>query len=143
MAENTTKMIDQFLDADGKPLPLSGAAVMDKATGQTFAQHMADSGSHPTQASIQQLINDALTPIQTTLNTFLTGDPDDNGTVDRLKELVAAIVENKENIDAILAINNSGTGIAFVDSAEATPEYNGKIRMVVSEYAAENPEPAE
>lgn len=144
MAQNTTKMIDQFLDADGKPILLSGAAVMDKATGQTFEEHLADEAAHRSTENIQELINEALTPIQTTLNTFLTGDPDDNGTIDRLKELVAAIVENKDNIDQILELNNSGTGIAFVDSAEETPEYNGKIRMVVSEYSSgESEEPAE
>ncbi len=140
MAQDTTKMIDQFLDADGKPILLSGAAVMDKSTGQTFEAHLADESAHRTTENIQELINAALTPIQTTLTTFLTGDPDDNGTIDRLKELVAAIVENKDNIDKILDLNNSGTGIAFVDSADETPEYNGKIRMVVSEYSADDSE---
>lgn len=142
MAENTTKIIDQFLDADGKPILLSGSSVMDKATGQTFAEHLADEAAHRSDANIQELITEALTPIQTTLNTFLSGDPDDNGTIDRLKELVAAIVANKDNIDALLEAANSGTGIAFVDSAEEEPEYNGKIRMVVSEYTSEESEEA-
>lgn len=133
---NPCKFIDQFLDGNGAELAISGDIVKDKATGATFAQHMADVEAHRGVDNINELINDALTPIQTTLNTFLTGDPDDNGTIDRLKELVAAIVANKDSIDSLLELSRSGTGIAFVESAEAEPEYNGKIRMVVSEYSA-------
>lgn len=143
MAENTTKMIEQFLDANGKPIALSGTVVKDKATGKSFTEHVASADTHLTKEAINKLIETSLKPLQTTLNTFLSGDPDDNGTLDRLKELVGAINANKDSIDAILAAGGSdGTGIAFVDSAEATPEYNGKIRMVVSEYPAEATENA-
>ena len=129
------KIIDGFLDADGNPLPVSGAAVADKATGKTFADHLADHEETLSRDAINELVENGLKPLQTTLNTFLSGDPDDNGTIDRLKELVAAINANKDNIDKILDVAASGTGIAFVGSAEEEPEYSGKIRMVVSEYA--------
>lgn len=127
------KMIDGFLDENGNQLPISGEAVTDKETGKTFSEHLAEHEATLSRDAINELIENGLKPLQTTLNTFLSGDPDDNGTLDRLKELVAAINENKDNIDKILDIANSGTGIAFVDSAGETPEYTGKIRIVVSE----------
>lgn len=135
MAENQ-KIIDGFLDENGNPLPMSGSIVRDKATGKTFSEHLADADRHVTKEAINTLIENSLKPLQTTLNTFLSGDPDDNGTVDRLKELVAAINANKDSIDRLLAVENAGTGIAFVNSAEDTPDYSGKIRMIVSEIPA-------
>ena len=136
MAEQR-KIIDGFLDDAGNPLPISGEAVADKATGKSFSEHLADPEAHPTNGALQDLIDNSLKPLQTTLNTFLSGDPDDNGALDRLKELVAAINENKDSIDKILELNNSGTGIAFVGDAEEEPEYSGKIRMIVSVIGAE------
>lgn len=135
MAENATKMIEQILDAQGRSLDFSGAIVRDRDTGKSFTEHLADDACHPSTETINALIENGLKPLQTSLNTFLSGDPDDNGTLDRLKELVAAINANKGSIDAILAGGGSGgTGIAFVESAEAAPEYTGKIRMVISDY---------
>lgn len=131
MAEQK-KIIDGFLDANGNALPVSGQAVADKATGKTFSEHLEDKGAHPTNEAIKALIETSLKPLQTTLNTFLSGDPDDNGTLDRLKELVAAINQNKDNIDKLLDVANSGTGIAFVADAFEEPDYSGKIRMIVS-----------
>ncbi len=132
MAEQK-KIIDGFLDENGNQLPISGAAVADKETGKTFSDHLADHAATLSKDAINELIENGLKPLQTTLNAFLSGDPDDNGTLDRLKELVAAINENKDNIDKILDIANSGTGIAFVADAEEEPEYSGKIRMIVSD----------
>lgn len=43
-----------------------------------------------------------LTALKTVVENFLSGDPDDNGVLDRLKELVAAIEANKDSIDAIV-----------------------------------------
>lgn len=40
--------------------------------------------------------------LKTVVENFLSGDPDDNGVLDRLKELVAAIEANKDSIDAIV-----------------------------------------
>lgn len=136
MAENGKKIVDQILDDEGKPVDLSGDIILDKTTGKSFAEHAADANAHLTKEAVNTLIETGLKPLQTTLNAFLSGDPDDNGTLDRLKELVAAINANKDNIDKLLDVANSGTGIAFVDSAEAEPEYTGKLRMVISDYTA-------
>lgn len=138
MAEQQ-KIIDGFLDENGKSLPVSGDAIIDKPSGKSFTEHLADKQAHLTTEAIKELIETHLKPLQTTLNTFLSGDPDDNGTLDRLKEVALAISENTANINKILEIANSGTGIAFVSSADDEPEYSGKIRMVVSNM----PEPTE
>lgn len=196
MAEENKKMLDQLLDEAGKDILLSGAIVVDKVTGKSFSGHLADSGIHKTESEINGLITTAVealktgdiatltstvNALKTTVNNFLTGEPDDNGTLDRLKELVAAIEGNKDSIDALVADHatkaelsalvdrvaaiepkahehankdvldgiakagngnltfngkelNGETGIAIVDSAEDSPAYTGKIRMVVTEY---------
>lgn len=195
MAE-TKKMLDQLLDEAGKEILISGSVVMDRTTGKTFSEHIAESGIHKSESEINEMISAAVeavktgdlatltstvSALQTTVNNFLTGEPDDNGTLDRLKELVAAIEANKDNIDALVAdhatkeeltalaervsaiepkahehankdvldgINkavngnltfngkelNGETGIAIVDSVEASPSWTGKLRMVVTEY---------
>lgn len=130
------KIIDYVLDEEGNKLPISGEAVADKATGKTFSEHLADHETTLSKEAINTLIEEGLKPLQATLNAFLSGDPDDNGTLDRLKELVAAINENKDSIDKLLDITNSGTGIAFVSNDTEEPEYSGKIRMVVSDLPA-------
>lgn len=134
MAVSNKPILDSFLDDAGNALPISGEIVIDKKSGKSFSEHVADAASHPTRESISQLITTAIEPVKTALDTFLSGDPDDNGTVDRLKELVQLIVQNKESIDAIVELNKSGTGIAFVDSGDAKPVYDGKIRLVVGQY---------
>lgn len=127
------KMLDRLLDEAGKEVLISSEIIVDKATGKTLSEHIADNGAHKSDDAINALITQAIEPLETTVNTFLSGDPDDNGTIDRLKELVAAIADNKDNIDALL--DSNGTGIAIVDSVDATPVYNGKIRMVITEYS--------
>ena len=169
---------------------------MDKTTGMTFSGHVAESSIHKSESEISEMISTAVeavktgdlatltstvSALQTTVNNFLTGEPDDNGTLDRLKELVAAIEANKDSIDALVtdhatkaeltaltdrvaaiepkahehankdvldginkAVNgnltfngkelNGETGIAIVDSVEASPFWTGKLRMVVTEY---------
>lgn len=47
-------------------------------------------------------LQSSLSSLSTTVNNFLTGEPDD-GTIDRLSELVNAINENKDSIDALVA----------------------------------------
>lgn len=196
MAETTKKMLDQMLDEAGKAILLSGSIVVDRTTGKSFSEHVADSGIHKSESEINALISTAVEALKagdlatltstvntlnTTVSTFLTGEPDDNGTLDRLKELVAAIEDNKDSIDELVANHatkeelnslvarvtaiepkahehankdvldgidkaangnltfngkelNGETGIAIVDSTEASPSYTGKIRMVVTEY---------
>ena len=195
MAE-TKKMLDQLLDEAGREILISGSVVIDKTTGKTFSEHIAESGIHKSESEINEMISAAVEAVKTgdiatltstvsslqaTVNNFLTGEPDDNGTLDRLKELVAAIEANKDSIDALVtdhatkaeltaltervaaiepkahehankdvldginkAVNgnltfngkelNGETGIAIVDSVEASPSWTGKLRMVVTEY---------
>ena len=118
MPEATKKMLDQLLDEAGKDILLSGAMVVDRTTGKSFSDHLADTSVHKTESDINGLIDTALealktgdfktlsdtvNALQTTVNNFLTGEPDDNGMLDRLKELVAAIEANKDSIDALVA----------------------------------------
>ena len=195
MAE-TKKMLDQLLDEAGREILISGSVVIDKTTGKTFSEHIAESGIHKSESEINEMISAAVEAVKTgdiatltstvsslqaTVNNFLTGEPDDNGTLDRLKELVAAIEAYKYSIDALVtdhatkaeltaltervaaiepkahehankdvldginkAVNgnltfngkelNGETGIAIVDSVEASPSWTGKLRMVVTEY---------
>lgn len=116
MAE-TKKMLDQLLDEAGREILISGSVVIDKTTGKTFSEHIAESGIHKSESEINEMISAAVEAVKTgdiatltstvsslqaTVNNFLTGEPDDNGTLDRLKELVAAIEANKDSIDALV-----------------------------------------
>ena len=110
-----TKKLFRLFDSAGNAASLYSEDVFDKTFGKTLAQYMAGA---PTDASIQGLINTAIEAVKSgdiatlqnslaslsaTVNNFLTGEPDDNGTLDRLKELVAAIEANKGSIDALVA----------------------------------------
>lgn len=129
MPDATIKLFRLF-DEAGNVGKFESTDVFDKATGQTVAEFMA---AAPTTAQINGLIDtaldalkkgdlqtleDSVSALSTTVNTFLTGEPDDNGTLDRLKELVAAINANKGSIDALVAdhvkkteiINDLNTG---------------------------------
>ena len=108
------KKLFRFFDSAGNAASLYSEDVFDKTSGKTLAEYMAGA---PTEDSIQGLIDTAieavktgdiatlqssLSSLSTTVNNFLTGEPDD-GTIDRLSELVAAINDNKDSIDALVA----------------------------------------
>lgn len=46
-------------------------------------------------------VQSTLADVKTRLNNFLSGSDDDNGLIDRLSELVAAIQQNKDTIEAL------------------------------------------
>lgn len=48
-------------------------------------------------------VEEVLSSLNTTVSNFLTGEPDDNGVIDRLSELVKSIEANKTGIDALVA----------------------------------------
>lgn len=113
MAE-TTKKLFRFFDAEGNAASIQSEDVFDKTSGKTLAEFMT---AAPSTESIQGQIDTAieavktgdiatlqssLSSLSTTVNNFLTGEPDD-GTIDRLSELVNAINENKDSIDALVA----------------------------------------
>lgn len=113
MAE-TTKKLFRFFDAEGNAASIKSEDVFDKTSGKTLAEFMT---AAPSTESIQGQIDTAieavktgdiatlqssLSSLSTTVNNFLTGEPDD-GTIDRLSELVNAINENKDSIDALVA----------------------------------------
>lgn len=115
---DSKKMLDQLLDEAGKTIDINASIIVDKASGKNVANHMADTDIHHSVETINGLIGtamealkngdlkslqDSMTALSSTVNTFLTGEPDDNGTLDRLKELVASIEENRGNIDALVA----------------------------------------
>lgn len=108
------KKLFHLYDEAGNLANLYAEDVFDKTSGKTLAEHIAEA---PTTESVNGLINTAiqalktddiatlqssLSSLQTTVNNFLTGEPDD-GTIDRLSELVNAINANKDSIDALLA----------------------------------------
>lgn len=108
------KKLFHLYDEAGNLANLYAEDVFDKTSGKTLAEHIAEA---PTTESVNGLINTAiqalktgdiatlqssLSSLQTTVNNFLTGEPDD-GTIDRLSELVNAINANKGSIDALLA----------------------------------------
>lgn len=203
------KMMNQWIDAEGNKLYLSGEMVIAKGTGEDFGVHAADTARHMTTQQVNTVVetaitalkngdiktlSDALVQLKGSVDAFLTGEPD-AGTMDRLSELVAAINANKDSIDALVTdhltqdsiadnlttddatkvlsakqgkvlkdlISTSGHthanadvlnklslsqeggllvdgeavgggGIAFMASADATPVFNGKLKIVVSDY---------
>lgn len=116
------KKLFHLYDEAGNLANLYAEDVFDKTSGKTLAEHIA---SAPTTESVNGLIDTAiqalktgdittlqnsLSSLQTTVNNFLTGEPDD-GTIDRLSELVNAINANKDNIDALLTDHVKKTDI--------------------------------
>ena len=108
------KKLFHLYDEAGNLANLYSEDVFDKTSGKTLAEHIAEA---PTTESVNSLIDTAiqalktgdiatlqtsLSSLQTTVNNFLTGEPDD-GTIDRLSELVNAINANKGSIDALVA----------------------------------------
>lgn len=86
-------------------LKTSSADVYDPTTGESLAQQITSIKASLAGISgeeVSQLKQD-LTALETTLQTFLTGEDDDNGALDRLKELIAAIQANKDSIAALVA----------------------------------------
>ena len=108
------KKLFHLYDEAGNLANLYAEDVFDKTSGKTLAEHIAEA---PTTESVNGLIDTAiqalktgdiatlqnsLSSLQTIVNNFLTGEPDD-GTIDRLSELVNAINANKDSIDALVA----------------------------------------
>lgn len=115
---DTRKMFDQLLDHADNPIVLNAALIVEKTTGRSVAEHMCDTTVHPTQDVIQGLVDasvealktgdvrtlsEKLESLTTTVSAFLTGEDNNNETLDRLSELVAAIKANKDSIDALVA----------------------------------------
>ena len=69
--------------------------------------------------------------LTTTVNTFLTGDPDDNETLDKLSELVQYIDSHQDTIDALtttyLTINDFND---FKETVVTTDYLDGKINEI-------------
>lgn len=131
----SSKIIKKMKDAAGNEIVFNSGLVVDESSGKT--------------------VGDAIANITTAVNLFLSGEPDDNGKLDRLKELVAAIESNKDLIEAatgnhsaeLTALENrlnakiaeieaasARTSIAFVASEDAEPVFDGKLVMVVSDF---------
>lgn len=90
---------------NGQKAPFSSADVINPKTGEPLDRQIAAIQAKIEGLSggdIDQLKSD-LELLKTTFQTFMTGDDDDNGVLDRLKELVAAIQANGASIDALVA----------------------------------------
>lgn len=90
---------------NGELMRTSSAHVYDPATGESLSSQIASIKSAIdglSGAEVEGLKTD-LAALKTTFDAFMTGEDDDNGALDRLKELVAAIQANKDSIDALTA----------------------------------------
>lgn len=148
---------------NGKLMPISSAHVYDAATGEAVSKQIADIQAKIADVAggdVSRLKTD-LAALKATFDAFMTGEDDNNGALDRLKELVAAIQANKDSIDALLtdkatkaeleaviarvqALEDAKdfTGIAIGATPEAATDYTGKIQIIVEEFDIPDVEPA-
>lgn len=90
---------------NGQVMPIWASQVLNSQTGESI-----EAAIEAIEAKIAGLsggdidqLKTELAQLKTTFQTFMTGEDDDNGALDRLKELVAAIQANKATIDALVA----------------------------------------
>ena len=98
-------LLATLLNANGESLPFDAAHVFDRDSKKSVKE-LIDG----IQARIEGLegkdveeLKIGLEELKTTFSTFMTGEDDDNGALDRLRELVAAIQANRTSIDALIA----------------------------------------
>ncbi len=122
-----TKLFRLF-DEAGNAAKFVSEDILDKTSGKTVAQHMADADIHPSKTTISQelaaAINglkdggdgstlpadrntlkklaDALTSTHSLVDDFINGEATDDGVMNRLVELVTQINANKDTIDTLL-----------------------------------------
>lgn len=78
-------------------------------------------------------VNDALVTLTNTVNTFLSGEPDD-GTIDRLSELVREIQNNRTDLDDVLANKVSKSDISdAINSNSSTNVASSKAVKTVQD----------
>lgn len=78
-------------------------------------------------------VNDALVTLTNTVNAFLSGEPDD-GTIDRLSELVREIQNNRTDLDDVLANKVSKSDISdAIDSNSSTNVASSKAVKTVQD----------
>lgn len=111
MADTKKKMME-WLGSDGAPMSTPGSLVVAEASGETFAEHSTDSAKHLTAEEKANLTAAAHTHTNTA----------------SLEKLV--VDSEGLKVDGVAV----GGGIAIVATPEEVPVFNGKIRLVVSEY---------
>lgn len=105
------KLIKELLDAQGNKQLIKGSNVVDEVSGVTFEGHVADKTIHLTEADVEA----KMAGLTKAVNDFLTGDAD-GGEMDRLIELVTAIGEHKDSIDALVADNATKEELAALQT---------------------------
>lgn len=98
-------LLAQLFDGQNRPLLLETSGIFDKTKGKSLDELITDilaSIDGLKGGDVDKLKTDLAT-LQTTVTTFLTGEDDNNETLDRLKELVAAIEANKSSIDSLVS----------------------------------------
>lgn len=98
-------LLAKLLDGQNRPLFLETSGIMDKIRSKsldTLITDIINSIDGLKGGDVDQLKTD-LAALQTTVSVFLTGEDDNNETLDRLSELVAAIKANKDSIDALVS----------------------------------------
>lgn len=136
-------LLASIVNEEGQLCTLKTEEIFDKTTRQSVAEFIG-----------------RMEKFKTGMETFLTGEDDNNGALDRLSELVAAINANQNSIKEIIdgAFTNAhilrlldaadgkltfngkpvgigdGTGIAFGTSAETATDFTGKIKIILEEF---------
>lgn len=143
MAENR-KLIQKLLDAKNKEMIISGEIVIDPATGKTLPQLVAEKGAGHTDEEINVLIEARVKDLRDSWNVFVSGESEDDGEINTLPDIVAAINANK---DAITALSDGGNpefvdgSIDITDDAQTAPTWTGRVRMIVADYTPPAAEP--
>lgn len=95
---------------------IDASIVIDDSTGKDIPTLINDTITALQNGDIQTLQTN-FEALNSTVNTFLEGDAD-GGTLDRLKELVKAINDNKDSIDALVSDKVAKADI--IDGLEST-----------------------
>lgn len=154
-----TQKLFRFFDEAGNAAKLLSEDILDKASGKTLAQHMADADCHPSKTTIDEelaaainglkngeikTLSDSLASTHQLVDDFINGEATDDGVMNRLVELVTQINNNKETIDQLLdgkldvaAIVNDLTtgGVDKVLSAEQGKTLKGLIEALEASVA--------
>lgn len=124
-------LIKKLLDSKNNEHKLDASLVVEAKSGKDIVQLLTEalnllkdgttdgSAGLPDDYNTLLKISNSLAGVKATLNDFLTGE-DNGGDIDRLIEVVKAIGENRDSIDALLMNNLSKDDLVNGLTSEAT-----------------------